>query len=752
MGSRLHQRRHANTAIIVGAGIAFALLFTSCGGGGGPVTPPPAPKAGLAISSTGDGFGNQDVGTTRSSGAAPAEDFARGRPLRPSGNSAINLPVVSPAGNLPSPVGNAAGLISITVTPAYPPIAAGNTQQFTATGLYQDGSTENLTASVAWNSSAPGVATINAAGLASGLAPGGAAITATFATAIPLGPAPEVTPGTPIVNSPPPSPISGSTTMTVTGAGPSVSLIPSALSFGGQTVGTSSAGQTVTLNNPGNATLSISSISLTGTNAGDFALTGTCGTTLVVSSSCPITVTFSPAAPGARTAGVALSDNAAGNPQMLSLSGTGMAPSIAATAGTPQSATINTAFAAPLVARVTGTGNNPVPGVSVTFTAPGTGAGGTFAGGSATYTTTANSSGVATATAFTANSTAGGPYYVVASATGLTSTNFALTNSPGAAVTVMVTSGTPQSATIDMPFGTAMQVMVTDSFGNLVPGVSVTFAAPAGPEASGTFAGGSTTYTTTTNSSGVATATAFTANATAGGPYTVTATASGVATPANFALTNTVGAAASIAATAGSLQSATISTAFGTALQATVKDSGGNLVPGVSVTFTAPGTGASGTFAGGSLTYTTTTNSSGVATATTFTANSTAGGPYNVVASATGASSANFALTNTPGPAASITATAGHATERDDQHAVWDGVTSHGEGQRWQPGTERERDVYGAGYGSQRHVRGRLGSLTPPPRTPREWRRRRRSRRTRRRADLTTWWRAPRVRARRTLR
>src|SRR6202030_3698018 len=105
----------------------------------------------------------------------------------------------------------------------------------------------------------------------------------------------------------------------------------------------------------------------------------------------------------------------------------------------------------------------------------------------------------------------------------------------------------------------------------------------------------------------------FTANSIAGGPYNVAATAPGVATAANFALTNTAGSAAAITATAGTPQSATISTAFTTALQATVKDSGNNPVSGVTVTFTAPAqTGASGTFAGGANTAT--TNASGVAT------------------------------------------------------------------------------------------------------------------------------------------
>jgi hypothetical protein len=116
-----------------------------------------------------------------------------------------------------SGAGNADGLISITVTPANPSIAAGNTQQFTATGIYSNGSTQNLTASVLWSSSVPGVATINAAGLASSISPGSTIITAAYVTSPPGGVAPGVAPRTPIVVSPPVSSgITGSTTLTVT--------------------------------------------------------------------------------------------------------------------------------------------------------------------------------------------------------------------------------------------------------------------------------------------------------------------------------------------------------------------------------------------------------------------------------------------------------------------------------------------------------------------------------------------------------
>jgi uncharacterized protein YjdB len=91
-------------------------------------------------------------------------------------------------------------LKSIAVTPAMPSIPNGTTKQFTATGTYSDASTKDLTATVAWTSSATAVATVSSAagslGLATGASPGTATITATDAA----------------------STISGGTTLTVTAA------------------------------------------------------------------------------------------------------------------------------------------------------------------------------------------------------------------------------------------------------------------------------------------------------------------------------------------------------------------------------------------------------------------------------------------------------------------------------------------------------------------------------------------------------
>jgi len=78
--------------------------------------------------------------------------------------------------------GGAVTLTSIAVTPANPAIRAGMTNQFTATGTYSDGSTQDITAAVTWASATPTVATVSNGGLATGAATGNASITATAGT------------------------------------------------------------------------------------------------------------------------------------------------------------------------------------------------------------------------------------------------------------------------------------------------------------------------------------------------------------------------------------------------------------------------------------------------------------------------------------------------------------------------------------------------------------------------------------------
>ncbi|HTC91823.1 MAG TPA: Ig-like domain-containing protein [Terriglobales bacterium] len=64
-------------------------------------------------------------------------------------------------------------LVSIVVTPANPLVPKGASQQLTATGVYSDNSTQDLTANVSWSSSNSAVASIGLTGLVTGSTIGG---------------------------------------------------------------------------------------------------------------------------------------------------------------------------------------------------------------------------------------------------------------------------------------------------------------------------------------------------------------------------------------------------------------------------------------------------------------------------------------------------------------------------------------------------------------------------------------------------
>jgi hypothetical protein len=107
-----------------------------------------------------------------------------------------------------------------------------------------------------------------------------------------------------------------------------VSLSPSSLNFGNQTVGITSSPQYVTLQNTGNINLTITSIQITGTNSGDFNQTNNCPSSLSPNTNCQIGVTFTPTTTGTRNAAVSVTDNAPGSPQSASLTGVGVVPAV----------------------------------------------------------------------------------------------------------------------------------------------------------------------------------------------------------------------------------------------------------------------------------------------------------------------------------------------------------------------------------------------------------------------------------------
>ena len=152
--------------------------------------------------------------------------------------------------------------------------------------------------------------------------------------------------------------------------------------------------------------------------------------------------------------------------------------SLQVTSGSSQTATVGKAFSTHLLVLVTSAGS-PVPGA--TFTAPATGASGTFANGSNTIQVTANSQGLADAGVFTANTTTG-TYNVSASASGANSTNFQFYN---LAAPLAVTSVTPTStgftASFNEPFALAPLNLYGTATASLGPADVTLVGASTGP-------------------------------------------------------------------------------------------------------------------------------------------------------------------------------------------------------------------------------------------------------------------------------
>ncbi len=161
----------------------------------------------------------------------------------------------------------------------------------------------------------------------------------------------------------------------ITGALPEANLTPAKLTFASQAVGTTSPAQNLNLTNNGNANMTISSIAITGTNAGDYAQSNNCVSPLVPGFSCNIAVTFSPTATGTRTATVSVTDSASGSPHTAALTGTATVGSLPVVTLNPASLSfpnvpLNTLSSQAVTVTNTGTAALTFTGISITGTVP----------------------------------------------------------------------------------------------------------------------------------------------------------------------------------------------------------------------------------------------------------------------------------------------------------------------------------------------------------------------------------------------
>jgi dienelactone hydrolase len=192
----------------------------------------------------------------------------------------------------------AAAAISVSVAPPNATVQPGGTGQFTAT-VTNDAANKGVTWTLVQDGSAcsPSCGTVAPTGTTSG----------TPTTYTPPANAPVNSVVTLTATAVTETTISASATITI--AAVPVTLIPNMLQFGKVVVHTSSRVQTATLTNTGSATLSISSVTITGDDSKDFSQTNTCGADVDAGLSCSISVVFTPTAGGDRTAEVSINDN-----------------------------------------------------------------------------------------------------------------------------------------------------------------------------------------------------------------------------------------------------------------------------------------------------------------------------------------------------------------------------------------------------------------------------------------------------------
>ncbi len=111
--------------------------------------------------------------------------------------------------------------------------------------------------------------------------------------------------------------------VTLSGVGTTAKISPTQLNFGFVGLDVTSLAKTVTLTNVGTTTLTITDITITGTDASEFLQISSCGTSLAAGAYCHISISFRPAALGTRKAVLSITDDAVGSPQTVPLSGTG---------------------------------------------------------------------------------------------------------------------------------------------------------------------------------------------------------------------------------------------------------------------------------------------------------------------------------------------------------------------------------------------------------------------------------------------
>jgi len=114
--------------------------------------------------------------------------------------------------------------------------------------------------------------------------------------------------------------------------------VPAAVDFGGRTVNSTSEPRFVIVNSRGSAPLRIGAAQVSGDHASDFVIVANrcTGAELPRESECAIEIRFTPSATGPRAGRLAVTNNADGSPQLIGLSGQGIAAAVPVARLTPE--------------------------------------------------------------------------------------------------------------------------------------------------------------------------------------------------------------------------------------------------------------------------------------------------------------------------------------------------------------------------------------------------------------------------------
>jgi hypothetical protein len=254
---------------------------------------------------------------------------------------------------------------------------------------------------------------------------------------------------------------------------------------------------------------------------------------------------------------------------------------------------------------------------------------------------TTGSDGIATS--YWKLGTSAGTNTVTASCSSCSPTSVTFTATAVSGNTLVIQAGNNQTGTVGQALSTLPQVLVRNPSNAPLSGITVNWAIASG----GGTINSSTTATSVTNASGLATPPSSWVLGSTSGTQTLSATVSGITTipqTVTFAATANPGAPATLTKSAGDNQSGPAGSPVATVPAVLVRDSFNNPVPNVTVTFSV--TSGGGSVSGASAT----TNSSGIASPTSWTLGTTPG-TNTLNASVSGLTPVTFTATGTVAPA-----------------------------------------------------------------------------------------------------